>query len=141
MNALMQTANAESPKDDASQSLQSLLAEDFDAVCFRPRLLSADGPEGMAALTELLGSGRVRAVHDQLEEQLIELVVARSPSLRSDHEAIRLAIDAVRGRGTRGPGGSFTCCPAICSAACGPTATGTRSPMRSSSACSGGASE
>ena len=95
MNTLMQISNIAPPEDDLSRSLQSLLAEEFDAASFRPWLLSADGPDGMAALRELLGSGRVRAVHDQIDEQLIELVVARRPSLRSDREAIRLAVDAV----------------------------------------------
>ena len=95
MNTLMQISNHTLPDGDPAQSLQSLLTEDFDAVSFRPRLISADGPEGVAALRELLGSGRVRAVHDRLDEQLTELVVARCPSLHSDREAVRLAVDAV----------------------------------------------
>ena len=71
------------------------LVERFDADTFRPRLLTADDPAAIAALEELLDSGRVLAVHDRIEEQLAELVTARQPRLRTDAEAVRRAADAV----------------------------------------------
>lgn len=72
------------------------LSERFDAATFRPALYSPlESPKDMAALESLSASGRVASVHDRLEEQLAELVVARDPRLRSDAAALRRGMDEV----------------------------------------------
>ena len=74
------------------------LSERFDAATFRPALFSPlEGREEVAALERLSSSGRVASVHDRLEEQLAELVVARKPWLRSDAAAVRKETDEILG--------------------------------------------
>lgn len=74
------------------------LAERFDAATFRPVLYGPlESPRDAEALERLSASGRVASVHDRLEEQLAELVVARDPQLRSDAAAVREGMDEVLG--------------------------------------------
>lgn len=66
----------ENPKDDRS--------------AWRPRHLCAAHPEQAAQLEALLDSGRVRAVHDTLDAQLVDLAKIRNPGLRSGRDDHRL---------------------------------------------------
>ncbi|MFG2441176.1 ThiF family adenylyltransferase [Streptomyces sp. NPDC048508] len=78
---------------------QSLLAkiEDLkfgvDSTSWSPEIFDPCSPDGLLALTELLNSGRVRSVRDNILEQLRELVTARDPQKSWTRENVCSAVD------------------------------------------------
>lgn len=83
-------------REGACPSVRESLSERFDAAAYRPRLLTLlESAQDVADLERLTASGRVVSVHDRLEEQLAELVLARMPELRDDAEAVRRETPAV----------------------------------------------
>ncbi|MEU5891666.1 hypothetical protein ABZ835_33230 [Streptomyces sp. NPDC047461] len=94
--------------------------------------------EGSRALRTLLASGRVREVHDTIEQQITELVRSREPgpatTTRPNWPPPANGSWTGPSRGStgagssiRGPDASCTCCRRPSSGWCAPTATGARS--------------
>lgn len=59
--------------------LAALQPDDDERSSWRPEVIDPATPEGWAALRDLLRSGRVRRLHDPMDEQLGELAETRLP--------------------------------------------------------------